>query len=151
LLEGTAAIGRHGMSDPLVVIDSSEIREGKLEELKTALAELADFVERNEAAPLAYHVYFDEDGTRMTVLQIHPDSESMELHMNVAAPLFGRFTELVDLSRVDFYGTPNEVVLDATRRKAQLLGNAAVVVNELHAGFTRFEVSAPGDRARAGR
>jgi hypothetical protein len=150
LLEGTAAIGRHGMSDPLVVIDSSEIREGKLEELKTALAELADFVERNEAAPLAYHIYFDEDGTRMTVLQIHPDSESMELHMNVAAPLFVGFTELVDLSRVDFYGTPSEAVLDATRRKAQLLGNAAVVVNELHAGFTRFEVSAPGDPARAG-
>jgi hypothetical protein len=139
------------MSDPLVVIDTSEIREGKLEELKAALAELADFVEKNEAAPLAYHIYFDEDATHMTVLQIHPNSESMELHMNVAAPLFGRFTGLVDLSRVDFYGTPSDAVLDATRRKAQLLGNAAVVVNELHAGFTRFEVSAPGEPARTGR
>lgn len=138
------------MSHPLVVIDSSEIREGKLEELKTALVELAEFVESNEASPLAYHIYFDEDGTRLTVLQIHPDSESMELHMNVAAPLFARFTELVDLSRVDFYGIPSEAVLDATRRKAQLLGNAAVVVNDLHAGFTRFEMSAPGEPARAG-
>jgi quinol monooxygenase YgiN len=138
------------MSDPLVVIDSSEIREGKLEELKSALTELAEFVETNEATPLAYHIYFDEAARRMTVVQIHPDSASMEQHMNVAAPLFGRFTELVDLSRVDFYGIPSEAVLDATRRKAQLLGNAAVVVNELHAGFTRFEVSAPGEPARTG-
>jgi quinol monooxygenase YgiN len=129
------------VSNPLVVIDTSDIREGKLEELKSGLAELADFVEKNEAAPLAYHVYFDEDGTRMTVLQIHPDSASMELHMELAAPLFRRFTELVDLTRVDFYGSPSAAVLDATRRKATLLGNAEVVVNELHAGFTRFEGS----------
>lgn len=137
------------MSDPLVVIDTSDIREGKLEELKSGLAELADFVEKNEAAPLAYHVYFDEDGTRMTVLQIHPDSASMELHMDVAAPLFRRFTELVDLTRVDFYGSPSAAVLDATRRKATLLGNAEVVVNELHAGFTRFEGSTTGEHAPA--
>jgi len=138
------------MSDPLVVIDTSDIREGKLEELKSGLAELADFVEKNEAAPLAYHIYFDEDGTRMTVLQIHPDSASMELHMDVAAPLFRRFTELVNLTRVDFYGSPSAAVLDATRRKAKLLGNAEVVVNELHAGFTRCEASTTGERARAG-
>ena len=57
---------------------------GKARGAKSGLAELADFVEKNEAAPLAYHIYFDEDGTRMTVLQIHPDSASMELHMDVA-------------------------------------------------------------------
>jgi quinol monooxygenase YgiN len=138
------------VSDPLVVIDTSDILEGKLEELKAGLAELADFVEKNEAAPLAYHVYFDEDGTRMTVLQIHPDTASMQHHMDVAAPLFRRFTELVDLIRIDFYGSPSEAVLQATRRKAELLGNAAVVVNELHAGFSRFERSPTGERARAG-
>ena len=138
------------MLDPLVVIDTSDIREGKLEELKSGLAELAEFVEKNEAAPLAYHVYFDEHGTRMTVLQIHPDSASMELHMDVAAPLFRKFTGLVDLRRVEFYGSPSEAVLDATRRKAELLGNAVVVVNEFHAGFSRFGVSTTRDPAGAG-
>jgi hypothetical protein len=36
------------VSGPIVVIDSSEIREGKLEELKTALKELAAFVEADD-------------------------------------------------------------------------------------------------------
>ena len=54
------------MSDPLVVVDSSKIREGKLEELKSGLVELAEFVEANEAAPLAYEIYFDENDTLMT-------------------------------------------------------------------------------------
>jgi quinol monooxygenase YgiN len=126
------------MSDPLVVIDSSEIVDGKLEELKTALAELVEFVEANEADPIAYNVYFDEDGTRMTVLQVHPSSASMELHLEAAGPVFRKFTELVKLARVDFYGRPSDALLEQMRQKAQLLGNAPVVVNELHEGFVRF-------------
>jgi len=53
------------LSDPIVVIDSSEIREGKLEELKTALEELAAFVEANEADPIACNNYFDEPSKRI--------------------------------------------------------------------------------------
>ena len=133
------------MSNPLVVVDSSEIHEGKPRS-QGGTRELAEFVEANEAAPLAYNIYFSEDGTRMTVVQVHPDSESMELHMSLAGPLFRRFTGLVELSRVDFYGTPSEAVLGAMREKARLLGNAPVVVHELHAGFARY-----GEPARAGR
>jgi quinol monooxygenase YgiN len=129
------------MSDPIVVIDTSEIREGKLEELKTAVKELVEFVDANEADPIAYNIYFDENGTRMTVVQIHPSSASMEFHMKVAAPVFRRFTELLTLSRVDFYGKPSDRLLEQTRQKARMLGNAPVVVNEVHGGFARFEVA----------
>jgi hypothetical protein len=73
------------VSGPIVVIDSSEIREGKLEELKTALEELAAFVEADEADPIAYNIYFDEDCTQMTVVPIHPSSASMELHRRPAS------------------------------------------------------------------
>ena len=58
--------------------------------------------------------------------------------MKVAGPVFRKFTDLVKLSRVDFYGNPSEALLEQIRQKAQLLGNAPVVVNELHAGFIRF-------------
>jgi quinol monooxygenase YgiN len=129
------------MDDLIVVIDSSEVREGKLEEVQTALKELVEFVEANEAAPIAYNVYFSDDGTRMSVVQIHPNAASMEFHMKVAGPIFGKFADLLELSRVDFYGTPTAELLEQMRHKAQLLGSSHVIVNELHAGFTRF---APG-------
>jgi hypothetical protein len=138
---------RTSTADPIVVIDSSEIREGKIDELKTALTELVEFVEANEAEPIAYSIYIDEEGSRMTVMQIHPSSASMELHMRLAGPIFRKFTDLVVLSSVDFYGTPSDAVLEQMRQKAQLLGNAPVVVNELHAGFARFG-SATADAAR---
>ena len=36
------------MDDFVAYLDTSEVRSGKLEELKTAMAELAAFVEQNE-------------------------------------------------------------------------------------------------------
>jgi hypothetical protein len=125
--------------DPLVLVDSSEIREGKLDELKEKMAELARFVESNEPRPIAYQMFLDETGTLMTVVQVHPDSMSAEDHMKVAAPLFGRFSNLIQLRTMDIYGMPSDQLLEQMRRKAELLGAATLVVHHAHAGFTRFE------------
>jgi hypothetical protein len=129
------------MADPILVVDTSEIESADVPEVKRLFAELVAFVEANEAEPIAYSVYFDDSGTRMTVAQIHPSSESMERHLEVAGPLFRPLGRLLKLTRVDFYGTPSERLLDQTRQKAELLGGADVVVNEPHAGFMR--VTAP--------
>lgn len=126
------------MSDLIVSIDWSEVREGKLEVLRVAMKALVDFVDANETRPLAYEVFFSSDGARMTVLQVHPDSASMEEHMSVAGEEFARVKDLLTLSAIDIYGTPSETLLDQMRQKARLLGGAAVAVHTLHAGFTRF-------------
>jgi quinol monooxygenase YgiN len=126
------------MAAPLIVVDTSEVHDGRLEELRAAVAELVEFVEANEAEPLAYNVYFDEQGTTMTVVQVHPSSESFERHMEIAGPVFRKFADLLTLSRIDFYGTPSRIALNQMRRKAELLGNAPVVVNNLQTGFTRL-------------
>lgn len=126
------------MADPIVFVDTSEIRDGKLDELRRAVAEMAEFVETNEADPISYQVFFSVDGRLMTVVQMHPDSASMEHHMDVAGPVFARFTDLLELRTVDVYGSPSERVLEQLRRKAQLLGTATVAVHELQAGFARL-------------
>ena len=126
------------MADPIVFVDTSHIHEGRLEELRAAVGELAGFVEANEADPISYQVYFSDDGRRMTVVQIHPDSASMERHMEIAGPVFARFADLLTLRTVDIYGSPSNEVLDQLRRKAELLGTATVAVHDLQAGFARL-------------
>jgi quinol monooxygenase YgiN len=126
------------MPAPLIVVDTSKVHDGRLEELRAAVAELVEFVQANEVEPLAYNVYFDEQGTTMTVVQVHPSSESFEHHMKIAGPVFRKFADLLTLSRIDFYGAPSRIALDQMRRKAELLGNAPVVVNDLQTGFMRF-------------
>ena len=126
------------MSQPLVFVDTSDIHEGRLDDVRAAVAELAAFVEANEADPIAYQVFFSEDGRRMTVVQVPPDSASMERHMELAGPVFATFADLLTLRTMDVFGTPSEKVLDHLRRKAELLGAATVAVHDLQAGFERF-------------
>lgn len=126
------------MSEPLISLDTSLIRDGRLDELKEAVAELVEFVRSNEPRPIAYEIYFDEAGSRMTVVQVHPDSASMEHHMTVAGPAFAGFAELITLSTLDVYGKPSEELLELLRRKVQMLGDATVIVHDLQAGFARI-------------
>jgi hypothetical protein len=130
------------MSDPILYVDKSDVREGALDELKPAIRELVDFVEANEPRLIAYNVYLSDDGTKMTVVNVHPDSASLEYHMTVAGPLFRRFVGLVTLSSIQIYGEPSERVLKQSHEKAQLLGRGAVTVEPWFAGFTRFVASA---------
>lgn len=126
------------MSEPLISLDTSLIRDGRLDEVKEAVAELVEFVRSNEPRPIAYEVYLDEAGSRMTVVQVHPDSASMEYHMTVAGPAFAGFAELITLSTLDVYGKPSDELLELLRRKVQMLGNATVIVHDLQAGFARI-------------
>jgi hypothetical protein len=128
------------MSDAIVYVDTSDVREGALEELKAGIKELVDFIDANEPRIIAYNVYFTDDGSRMTVVHVHPDSASLEYHMEVAGPVFRQFVELVTLSSIHIYGDASEKLLKQVHEKAQLLGRGAVVVATLHAGFTRFVV-----------
>ena len=123
------------MSELIVYVDTSEIQAGKLKELKTAMKELVKFIEANEPRLIAYNVYLEEDGTRMTVVHLHPDSASLEFHVKVAGPAFPKFAQFIKLLTIDVYGKVSDNLLEQMRQKAQLLGNGTVIVHELHAGF----------------
>ena len=126
------------MSEPIFYVDSSQIREGKLEELKTAIRDLAEFVVLNEPQLIAYRFYINEDATLMMVIALHPDSASMELHMNVAGALFPKFAEFIRLLTIDLYGRPSDELIEQMRQKAAMLGHGAVRVHKLEAGFARL-------------
>jgi hypothetical protein len=115
-------------------------------------------VESNEPRPISYNVYLNDNRTRMTVVQVHPDSASMEFHMKVASTVFAKFAGVIRLSAMDVYGKPSDDLLEQMQDKLRMLGNATVTVHDLHAGFDRFglhwrssSTNAPEPTARRGR
>lgn len=127
------------MSYPIVYIDRSDIREGKLEDVRAALPELVEFVDAHEPRLLAYGFYIDEEGSGMTVVAVHPDASSLEFHMEIGGPAFRRFTDLIDLRTIEVYGQPSNKAREQLQQKVEMLGkNGNVVVHEQHAGFMRF-------------
>ena len=127
------------MSDPLVYIDRSDIRDGRLEEVRKGIRELVEFVETHEPQLIAYGFYFNETGTGMTVVAVHPDSASLEFHLEIGGPAFRKLSELIELRTIDVYGRPSEKVLGQLQHKAEMLGeDGRVVVHQRDAGFMRF-------------
>lgn len=125
------------MPQPIVYVDTSTIREGKLEQLEVAMKDLAAFVETNVPQLISYGFFLDEHRRQMTVVAIHPDSASLQFHMDVGSAEFRKFADLIDLSRIEVYGRVSDAVLERLHQKARMLGNGSVTVHEFYAGFTR--------------
>jgi hypothetical protein len=128
------------MIEPILYIDFSEVREGKLSELKTAIDELIAFIDEKVPRIIFYSVYFSKDGKHMTVAQMHPNAASLEYHMEIGAPVFAKFKDLLQLNSIELYGKPSEPLLLQLNRKAKLLGNCTLTVHDLHAGINKFNL-----------
>ena len=128
------------MSESIIIIDTSEIREGKLGELRKAMIGVVGLAEANEQRMIAYNMYLNGDSTRLTVIQVHPDSASAEFHMKIAGSAFPGFVEFIRMCRIDIYGKPSRELLEMLQRKARMLGSGKVSMHELQAGLFRFSI-----------
>ena len=130
--------GEDKVDDFIAYLDTSQVRPGKLDELKAAMAELAAFVDFNEPRIIAYRVYFSADGTTMSVLHFHPDLASLEFHLEVAGPKFPPIAPLIRMQTIEIFGRPTEELVARLQEKAKLLGTGSVIVRDCHAGFARL-------------
>jgi hypothetical protein len=130
-------------SPPLVYVDVSTVRDGKLAELSEAMGGLARFVEQNMPRVLSYGFYLDAERTTMTVVAVHPDSASLEYHLDAGSGEFAKFADLIELRRIQVFGTVGDGVRERLERKVAMLGRGTVTAHELHAGFARPQLAAP--------
>jgi hypothetical protein len=127
------------MSEPIVYIDRSEVLDGKLEKLKEGINGLVDFVDVHEPQLISYGFFIDDEAMQMTVVAVHRDSASLEVHMEIAGPEFRKLAELIELTTIEVYGRPSDKALKQLRQKTEMLGEGgSVIVQELQAGFARF-------------
>lgn len=123
-------------------IDRSRIRPGRLDQVRRSIDDLVDFIDAQEPQLIHYGFYLDEDSSRMTVVAVHPDTSSVELHMEVGGPAFRAFAELIDMEAIEVYGPTSERMLAQLDEKAAALGDGVrVVVDDLYAGFARVDAS----------
>jgi hypothetical protein len=126
------------MAEPIVYVDHSQVHAGKVEEVKERAVELVDFIKVREPRLLFYGFFFSDDERQMSVVALHPDSESMNVHLEIGGPEFRKFRDLITLQGIDVYGRPTDDVLDQLRQKAQMLGaTEGVAVHGMEAGFAR--------------
>jgi hypothetical protein len=117
-----------GPSEPIVYLDHSDILEGAIDELRAGVTRLVAFIDEREPRLIAYGFYLDEVAMKMTVVAVHPDSASLELHMEVGGEEFRKLGHLIRLTGIECYGRPSERALEQLRQKAAALGDGGTVV-----------------------
>src|SRR5947209_20158597 len=70
-------------TDVLIYVDTSDVRDGALADLKWAIGELAAYAATLSAGCLPTAPSSD-DGRRMTVVHVHPDAASLDDLMTLA-------------------------------------------------------------------
>lgn len=137
-----AGDGGSSASEPIVYIDHSDIKDGKLEELKAGIRRLVDFLDAREPQLISYGFHIDEDAGRMTVIAVRPDSASLEFHVEIGGPEFRKLADFISLTAIEVYGRPSEKALEQVRLKAAVLGDGGTVVSiGRFAGFTHLAPS----------
>ena len=125
------------MSGPFIFVGTHRIKEGKAEEFKTDALDLAKLVQDQEPQLLGFNFYMNDDETEATIVQVHPDADSMLVHMRVASEHITKGTdELLETKDIQIYGEPNDTVLGMITQLTQ--SGVPIVVKPRHlAGFTR--------------
>ena len=125
------------MPEPFIFIGTHRIAEGKLDEFKRDCQQLVEVVERNEPQLLSFNFYFNEDESEVSVVQVHPDADSMLFHMQVAREHITEAAEEQLVTKdIQVFGSPNEAVLGMIEQLSQ--SGVPLIVKPKHfAGFTR--------------
>lgn len=125
---------------PVLYIDRSDVREDRWNELKPAIRALVAFVDRHQPQMATYGFYLDEGTNTMTVVSVHPDSASLERHMDVGASEFRKLAPFLSLREIEVFGPLSERAFALVQQKAADLGDRGVVtLHSQFAGFARLD------------
>jgi quinol monooxygenase YgiN len=90
------------------------INPGRIEELKTLIAELVEATQKNELGALDYEWAISDDRQVCHIYERYQDSAAAMTHLeSFGAHFAARFMEVVKPTRLVVYGTPSAQVKDA--------------------------------------
>ena len=124
------------MASPFIYIGTNTIKEGKVEEARKMAQEIVELVEAKEPRVIAFNFFLDEEARKLVCVQLHPDSASMDLHMQVISEHLTTAYDILEATVAEqLYGPGGEGMVEEFRQYAP---DAVFTVLPVHeAGFTR--------------
>jgi hypothetical protein len=124
------------VSAPFIFITRHRIRDDKVEEFESFGRTFLEFVEQNQSQPIGFHLYATAEGAEATLVQVHPNAESMDNHLRVSGELIKSVFDYAETASIEVYGTPGpaaRMLLEQNRAQG-----VPVVIQEIAlGGFAR--------------
>jgi len=134
------------MAEPFIFIGTHTVKEGKLEDFKQHFQDFCAFIEENEPRLIHFALYISEDGTEVSVLQVHPDEDSMAFHMQVAGEHFAQAYEFLDTTKsIQIYGKTSGALVKQMKQVSS--PEVAVIVKSEFTGFNRLPATGVSEPA----
>jgi len=121
---------------PLVYIGKHAIQEGKLEVARDASRDLAEHLAANHPREAHFEIAIDDSRREMTVLQVHPDEESLKLHIEVGGDRIKAAYEFLEgTTSIEIHGNPTDELREMLNTMS---AGAPVRIHSPDAGFSRL-------------
>lgn len=104
------------MSEPIVFISHSRVKEGKLEALKEMTQTTMPVIEAEKPGTVMQHGYLNHEGTEIHFIHVFPDAQAMDAHMVGVPERSQKAFEFIETQGFEVYGTPSEEVLSTLRQ-----------------------------------
>lgn len=120
----------------LVYFGKHKIREEGLDQAIEASKQLVEFVEANHQRIIQFAIAIDSANLEMTVLQVHPDEDSLMQHVTLAGErIRGAYEFLEGTTQIEIFGEPSE---ETVALLEQMSMGAPVIYQRPLAGFARY-------------
>jgi hypothetical protein len=126
-----------GGTEPLITITTSKIKDGRYDDFVRINREIVEAVKEHEPRLIAMHVFVNDQKDKVTGIQVHPDADSMEFHLEVMKEKIGRAMDFLEVTSFQVLGTPGpkaEGMMSSLNDDGTNIENVPLHVS----GFTRI-------------
>lgn len=118
----------------ILFVGTYTIPEGGLDDFHDQARAMTRMIRDHEPRVLTVGHFLNEDQTEGTSIHLHPDADSFDFHMEAASRLIEMGSEALDVTRIEFYGKPNDSIVD------QLSEGFDVRVKTWVGGYSRLNI-----------
>jgi hypothetical protein len=107
------------VTEPIVFISHSLVRDGKLNGLRAFIASGAPMLQDLKPLTLAFLPYLSEDGRELAIVHLFADADAFDAHLEGVAERSGAADEFIEAIRYEIYGRPSDKALAMMRGAAE--------------------------------
>jgi len=116
------------VAEHVIFVGTYEIPDGAYDDFIAANRDMGDFVKENEPRLVSWHTYISSDHSEATTIMVHPDSDSLEYHLQVAASRIQGGVRMVRTKHMELYGNVSRPLLERLQLIAEKSGSWPITV-----------------------
>ena len=112
----TAFAGHHEASENQIIFAiNAEIVDGKAESFRSLLKEMVPAVKASEPNTIRYQYFLNSDNTKLTLIEVYPNSEAAVFHMTAfgVSPFAEEFLASINITSFVVAGNASAELMEA--------------------------------------